>query len=154
MASLPRARYRRAFEPGCSIGVLTGLLAGRVDELVAADIAARPVDDARKRLGTLSGVSIEVMSVPEDWPVGTFDLIVLSEVGYYLTERDLNTLLAKATGCLDPGGDLVAVHWRLETDYPLTGDRVHQILRRTPRLGTIAHLEEREFLLDVMRRDP
>jgi hypothetical protein len=94
------------------------------------------------------------MSVPEDWPAGSFDLIVLSEVGYYLTDGELNTLLAKASGCLDPGGDLVAVHWRLATDYPLTGDHVHEAVRCTPGMAAIAHHEEREFVLDVMRREP
>ena len=37
---LPAARYRRAFEPGCSIGVLTRMLAGRCDEVLSCDVAA------------------------------------------------------------------------------------------------------------------
>ena len=37
LAVLPRARYRTAFEVGCSIGVLTQRLAERCDSLLAVD---------------------------------------------------------------------------------------------------------------------
>ena len=43
LALLPAARYRSAFEPGCSIGVLTRMLAGRCDELLSCDVAAAAV---------------------------------------------------------------------------------------------------------------
>ena len=43
LAMLPRERYRRGFEPGCSIGVLTRQLAGRCDRLLACDVAAAAV---------------------------------------------------------------------------------------------------------------
>ena len=39
MALLPYPRYRHAFEPGCSVGVLTEKLAGRCDHVTATDIA-------------------------------------------------------------------------------------------------------------------
>ena len=154
LAALPRARYHRAFEPGCSIGVLSEQLAGRADELIAADASPSPLESARRRLGRTPGVSVRLMSVPEEWPPGRFDLIVLSEMAYYFTGPELGTLLAKSMATLEPGGDLIAVHWRLETDYPLTGDRVHRVLRTTPGLTPISHHEEREFVLDVVRRDP
>jgi len=35
LALLPERRYRHAFEPGCSIGVLSGMLAGRCDRLLS-----------------------------------------------------------------------------------------------------------------------
>jgi len=37
VALLPRERYGAAFEPGCSIGVLTTMLAPRCDRLLACD---------------------------------------------------------------------------------------------------------------------
>ena len=39
IAMLPRQRYRDAFEPGCSVGVLTGMLAPRCDRLLSCDMA-------------------------------------------------------------------------------------------------------------------
>ena len=51
LASLPHGRYRRAFEPGCSIGTLTEQLADRCDRLLAADVSERAVARNRARLG-------------------------------------------------------------------------------------------------------
>ena len=42
-----RERYASAFEPGCSIGVLTAQLAPRCDRLLACDVAAAAVESAR-----------------------------------------------------------------------------------------------------------
>ena len=39
MAMLPLPRYRHAYEPGCSVGVLTELLAARCDHVTATDVA-------------------------------------------------------------------------------------------------------------------
>ena len=50
VASLPRERYRRGFEPGCSIGLLTALLAPRCEELVATDPVPEPLVAARARV--------------------------------------------------------------------------------------------------------
>ena len=44
LAQLPAARYRSAFEPGCSVGVLTRLLASRCDTLLSCDVAAAAVE--------------------------------------------------------------------------------------------------------------
>ena len=48
-AMLPRERFRNAFEPGCSIGTLTDLLAPRCDRLTATDVADSALDSARAR---------------------------------------------------------------------------------------------------------
>ena len=138
LASLPRERYRRGFEPGCSIGVLTAGLAGRCDTLLAGDAAADAVRTARERLAGRSGVRVERIRIPDDWPAETFDLIVLSEVGDYLDARTLDTVVDAVTRALEPGGDLVLLHWRHPVaDYPLTGDQVHDALGRWPRLSRV-----------------
>ena len=84
LAALTRPRYRRAFEPGCSIGVLTAALADRCDEVVAADVDERAVATARGELARHRHVRVERLSVPQEWPDGMFDLVVISEVAYYL----------------------------------------------------------------------
>ena len=88
LAALPRPRYRRGFEAGCSNGVLTEQLAARCDQLVACDVAASAVNSARSRL---AGGDVDVIQggIPNQWPEGPFDLIILSEVGYYLDQRDM-----------------------------------------------------------------
>ena len=49
VGSLPRERYRSAFEPACSVGVLTAALAERCDAVQAIDIAPSAVAIARER---------------------------------------------------------------------------------------------------------
>ncbi|SDM90033.1 Nodulation protein S (NodS) [Methylobacterium phyllostachyos] len=120
--ALPRSRYSSALEVGCSIGVLTEALAKRSDALVSLDLAARALTRARDRCRDLSHVRFELAQVPGQWPDGTFDLILLSEVVYYLDAADVTRLAHRVRGCLRPGGDVVLVHWTGETHYPLTGD--------------------------------
>jgi methylase of polypeptide subunit release factors len=50
LALLPRQRYRHAFEPGCSVGVLTALLTQRCLQVTATDVAAAALDGADRRL--------------------------------------------------------------------------------------------------------
>lgn len=155
LASLPRLRYRRGFEAGCSIGVLTELLADRCDRLLAADIASAPLQETRRRVARHPHVEAQQLAVPDEWPVGSFDLIVLSEIGYYLDSRTLGDLMDKAVTSLAPDGTLVAVHWRHPVaDYPLGGDEVHAAVRTKDGLAVLAHHEEQDFQLDVMVSAP
>ncbi|MFT3695955.1 MAG: SAM-dependent methyltransferase [Kofleriaceae bacterium] len=144
MAALPREHYRRAFEPGCSNGVLTSMLSTRCDELIAIDPIGRIVDRAAERN---PGVSVRRGRIPEDWPPGTFDLIVLSEVLYYMDQESLELI------CRDversTGAHVVAVHWRGDTNYPMTGDGVHTFLDIQPRWKSLVAHDEPEFLLSV-----
>ncbi len=149
MAVLPDARYRRAFEVGCSIGVLTEQLASRCDSVIAADLMPGPVEAARRRTAGLPGVTVECRCLPEEWPDGPFDLLVLSEVAYYFDADELRRLLDVATRSLDDAATVVAVHWRGETDYPVTGDETHAILSATLGLHGAASYREDAFALDV-----
>ena len=89
MAMLPDLRYHRAFEPGCSIGELTARLAFRADELVAMDCSPTAVETARARCRGLDHVTFAVGELPRAWPAGPFDLVVLSEIGYYFDRAEL-----------------------------------------------------------------
>jgi SAM-dependent methyltransferase len=150
LAALPRERYQRGFEPGCSNGVLTTLLAARCDSLLAADTAAAAVAIAQERLADTPHVEVRQLAVPSQWPDEEFDLIVLSELGYYLTVDDLGDLAALATRSLAPDGTLVVVHWRHPVDdYPLGGDEVHAIVGHGTSLRRVVHHDEPDFLLDV-----
>ncbi len=146
LAALPEERYASGLEIGCSIGVLTADLAGRCKRLVAVDPSAAALAQARTRVP--AGVVLQQAAVPAGWPAGSYDLVVLSEVAYYLDSSALEVLLALVERDLAPGGTVVACHWRHPVaDYPLTGDQVHEALSRWPRLSRI---EEEDFLLDVL----
>jgi cyclopropane fatty-acyl-phospholipid synthase-like methyltransferase len=149
VASLPLEHYESAFEPGCSIGVLTSLLAPRCKKLLASDLIASVVEDARERLKRFSHVRVELGAVPEYWPSEKFDLVVLSELAYYFDSETLERIVESLTSSMVGHGTLVGVHWRGATDYPLSGDESHEIIGRHPRLRSLLHHEEPELVLDV-----
>ncbi|MBF4630600.1 PIG-L family deacetylase [Clavibacter michiganensis subsp. phaseoli] len=155
LAALPDERYGRALEIGCSIGVTTAGLAERVDELLAVDVAPTAVERARARLADAPHVRLEVRDVGADWPDGAFDLVVMSEVGYYLDDAAFDRVLAALPDALGATGTLVACHWRHpEGDFRRTGDEVHARLAAVPGLHVLARHEEDDFLLEVLSADP
>ncbi len=155
LAALPRPRFANALEAGCSIGVFTADLATRCEQLLAVDTSAEAVRLATARTAHLPQVTVEQRRLPDQWPAGSFDLIVLSEIGYYFAAEDLSALVTAGRAALRPGGTLVAVHWRHPVaDYPLGGDDVHdEFARRSDLERTVRH-EEADFLLDVFQRIP
>jgi SAM-dependent methyltransferase len=153
VALLPRERYGRAFEPGCSIGVLSTRLAPRCDQLLACDGAADAVASARARTAGLDNVRVERRVIPADWPPGSFDLVVFSELLYYFGGTDLDEVLRLGTGALRPDGQLLAVHWRHPAPgYPRTGDEVHQVLAEQPGLARLAGYRDEDFTAEVYAR--
>jgi cyclopropane fatty-acyl-phospholipid synthase-like methyltransferase len=154
MNAMPKQRYRSALEVGCSIGVLTRSLASRCDAVVAIDAAPSPLVEARRRCADLPGVRLEQMFVPEQWPAGVFELILLSEVVYYLGPEDVSRLAARVTHSLPTGGSVILVHWTGPTDYPLSGDEAAALF--IERMGSTCVVERAdryaEFRLDVLSR--
>jgi hypothetical protein len=94
------------------------------------------------------------MLVPGQWPNGIFDLILLSEIVYYLCAEDVARLAARVLLSLALEGDVALVHWTGETDYPLTGDEATDLLIES--MGQSVHVQHRErsdaFRLDIVRR--
>lgn len=155
--ALPRDRYRRALEPGCSIGVLTARLAGRCDRVDALDLAPTAVTAARARCAGMPHVTIEVGRWPDDVRRGPYDLVVLSEVGYYQARAGLLRSLAALEQRLETTADLVAVHWLGNSDdHVLHGDDVHEAIAERPEWthlsGTRVVQRSDGYRLDVWRR--
>ena len=103
VASLPRSRYRSAYEPGCSVGVLTELLATRCDRLLSSDIIPSALLRAEARLRRRPHVWFQERSIPDQWPPGPFDLVVLSEIAVLL-RRDRPRLCHGMCHGLDRAG--------------------------------------------------
>lgn len=157
LAALTRRRYRSAFEPGCSIGVLTAQLALRCDRLLAVDLVDAAVVHARRRVRELPKEAGEVVVEQWDahgaWPPATFDLIVASEMLYYLDPPDARRFMDEAVGHLDTDGELLLVHWRERVpEYPLSGEEAHTIALATAGLRTQATYQDDDFVLLLMAR--
>ncbi|MET1025064.1 MAG: class I SAM-dependent methyltransferase [Pseudoxanthomonas sp.] len=150
LATLPRPRFARAWELGCSNGELTAALSSRCASLLATDISANAVRLARERTHGLAGVHVQRMSHPAQWPTGNFELIVMSEVGYYMTPAALADTVDRLRDALEPGGILVACHWLHPfAEAPQDGRQVHAYLAETLGVAPLCGYEDRDFLLEA-----
>jgi len=134
--SLSRPGYANAFEPACSVGELTAMLATRCGRLLATDVSQTAVQAARIRCAGLHNVRLECRDLRADFDSHArgrpFDLIVFSEVGYYFDIESLSVLARRLADALCANGELIAVHWRgHSSDHVLHGDEVHRCLLHT-----------------------
>lgn len=129
IAALEGRKFANTLEIGCSIGVLTQRLKTVTDHLLAIDVSATALASAR---GRNPDVNFQRREIPEAYPPGEFDLVVASEVLYYLDAPAFEDTVGHFAGTL------LAVHWRGPTErYPFTGDEVHH--RLTDRFGAPAY---------------
>jgi SAM-dependent methyltransferase len=102
--------YGRGLELACANGETTRLLARKCLRLLAVDGSPSALAAARKRLAGLHNITLAQANLPTEMPRGPFDLIVISELLYYLPPRDLDTLLGATLDALAPAGRLVVLH--------------------------------------------
>jgi len=155
LAALPRRHYRAIFEPGCANGELSAELAKRCDRLLCCDTAAAAVTLARTRLSLFEHAEVRQCRLPQEWPSGQFDLIVLSELGYYLDAEDLTRLIEHASQALTADGQLLACHWRPTIEgCPLNARQVHDLIHEHLPLPRVVLHQEADFLLELFSREP
>ena len=158
LAALSRKRYRFGLEVGCSIGVLTAELAPLCDRLLGIDVAETALARARTRLQHLSNVRFACRAFPgevqSEAPQDGFDLIMLSEVLYYLDAAAL-VRAARVTRAVAAGGaDILLVHWLGPTpEYPLTGDVAAEtfIAALGPAMSLVFQSRGPEYRIDLLR---
>ena len=139
--ALKHRRYAHAFEPGCAIGVLTEQLATLCDRVDATDISPTAIRRTAERCRNLPNVHTTCGALPALIPDGPFNLIVLSEIGYYFEEPILLDLANSLVDRMATSGTLIAAHWLgTSKDHLLHGDRVHEILATIPGV-TLEHSE-------------
>ncbi len=151
-ALTPAAPYARALEVGCSIGVLTQRLAPLCERLLAIDVAETALAQARARCAAFGHVQFARMAIPQDWPAGSFDLIVFSEVLYYLSPEDLAATARLTQASLKPDGAALLVHYTLPTNYPASGDAASEAFITAAGFSPILQRAEAEYRLDLLRR--
>ncbi|MCX3267248.1 bifunctional PIG-L family deacetylase/class I SAM-dependent methyltransferase [Pedobacter agri] len=152
LAAIPPGKYNQALEIGCSIGVFTAMLAPLCSHLTAMDISTTALEKARQRLGSAPHVEFQLGAIPNDFPEGDFDLIVMSEVGYYLSMKDLLLTRELLENSLNEGGILLLVHWtHFVVDYPLSGDDVHECFKQS----SLIHLRgsrTADYRIDIFKK--
>ncbi len=158
VAMLPQPQYRHAFEPGCSVGVLTEQLTHRCEHVTATDVAAAALDTARARLERAARgdrVTLLRSSLDSDWPATEFDLIVLSEVAYYLSADALRAVLDRECQRLRTGTTIIASHWRHRVaDYPLSGDQANAAIADTDDVNQLAAYLDDDVVITAFVKGP
>jgi SAM-dependent methyltransferase len=145
--------FGAALELGASIGVFSSMLAPRCSRLTTVDAAPTAVDAARGRLARLPHVRVLLGSIPTAIPDEGFDLVVASEILYYLSGAELDSTLGVLQTRLLPGGRLVAVHWRPDgPERPLDAEQVHGHLSEQPWLKPVSSRPTDDYLLDILER--
>lgn len=153
LACLPRQRYGRVIEVGCSVGRLAEDLAARADHLLAMDASRAAVSAAQQRLEGRPHVEVVQAALPGGWPDVTADLVVVSEVGYFLSPGQLTSLLQCIDTSVVPDGHLVLCHWRHDVvGWPLDGDAVHAAALQRPGWKSLVSHSEADFRVDVLDR--
>ena len=153
--ALPKVQFKNAFEIACAIGVLTEKLAPKCDRLLSVDYSEPGLVEARKRCSNLPQVRFENMQIPQQFPTEKFDLILFSEVGFFLTMADLLETKQKIIDGLLPGGYLLMVHYRATAgDYfILDGETVHDTFVQDS-ASSLKHLgdpRKKFFMIDLVR---
>ncbi len=153
ITALASRRYRRAFEPGCSVGVLTERLAAICDAVEAIDFSSTAVAQAQERCAYLSNVDVECASISGRMPLNGFDLIVLSEMGYYLDPNEWSETVARMVSPMATGGIVLATHWLgTSADHCMSGDQVHEIIQASLLLRLQHSERHKAFRLDRWER--
>lgn len=155
LACLPEQRYHSCFEPACGNGELSVLLADRCDRLLAGDLVEPAVERTALRLAARPAARARRMTVPADWPDETFDLIVLSEFGYYLPWPDWQAVVSRTAESVGGDWTVLACHWL--PDFPerqaATEDLHAELADRLPG-RRILQVRDEDFLLDVFTGRP
>lgn len=157
VSSLPLPRYSAIFEPGCAGGFLSESLAPRCERLLAWDGSQRAVSLATERLMSHPSAHVEQGWIPADWPKEKFDLIVLSELLYYLPSKDIEqvALHCRSSAFASKAGITVAAcHWLIPFEgAPLGGLKVHEILQEHLCLSRVCQWRDKDFCLDIWTSD-
>ena len=177
LAVLPQAEYVNAIELGCGNGVFSELLAHRCQNLLSIDGNYQAVQLAKQRLANFSGLKVLQGVIPSalytlnesvqnaylsldnsnpSQPINLkYDLIVISEILYYLSLADIETVMTWIEQNLAVGGTLLCCHWRYEIEgFKMTGETVHQRLQQAfnqdhSAFNLQSQLIDSDFLLDV-----
>jgi SAM-dependent methyltransferase len=152
VAVIADRRYRSALEVGCSIGVLSQVVAPLCDAFLGLDIAEAPLVEARARCLALPQARFERKAVPGDWPEGGFDLILLSEVLYFLSDEDIAVTAAHVRRSLLPGGRVLLVNWIGEPEPPQPGDRAAEAFLAAAGLALERAERAEQYRLELLLR--
>jgi SAM-dependent methyltransferase len=153
LAACGTGPFAHALELGGSIGLFSTQLAERSRRLTTIDFSPTAVRLAGARLADYPHATALLGEIPAAIPAGQYDLVVASEILYYLDREALTETLHALDLKLAPGGRIVCVHWRPPgPERPLDAEFVHAALRSQDWLTLVLSQPTDDYLLDVLER--
>src|SRR5690606_26193525 len=121
--ALSRPHYASAFELGCGNGQLARHLVKVCDRYTGIDAVAVAIDAARQAVPEARFIhGFYPCPLPED----DFDLLVLSEILYFLDHNSLRKLTSDIAAFW-PLAEVLCVTWLGDTDHELQGEEALKI---------------------------
>lgn len=150
LTALEERHFRSGLEVGCSVGVLSRMLAARCGRFLGIDVIEAPLAAARTRCADRPRARFQRMHVPQEWPAGRFDLIVLSEVLYFLCPGDIDRCAALVWSGLDTEGFVLLVNWLGQSDDPTTGEQAATRFIAAQPWRVVRQERTEEYRLDLL----
>ncbi|MCP5093912.1 MAG: methyltransferase domain-containing protein, partial [Chloroflexi bacterium] len=148
LSLLPAKSFDNVLEIGCAEGHFTTQLAPYANTLLATDISDEALIHASERCAGLEHVSFQEMDLRNGTLPESCDLIVCSEMLYFMdNELTMKQVAAKIAGALTVGGYLLTAHANLTVDdpnssgfsweHPFGGKRIGEIFAHTTGLQMV-----------------
>ncbi len=148
LASLPRERYGTIYEAGCGTGHISSALADRCDALLASDGSATALAIATRTLAGRDSVTTALHRLPQEWPARSFDLIVLSEVLYFVDATACRDVATSARASAGATGTVLTCDWRDAIEgHGHRGDEVHRRFEAALGLPRLFEYIDSDFVL-------
>ncbi len=166
LALLPDGPIENALELACAEGHFTDKLARRVQRLIATDISATALARAAERCSRNANIDFRQLDLTADALPQGLDLIVCSEVLYFLDEEDaLRRVAERMAGALKPGGHIVLAHALVlkedmartgfDWDNPWGAKTISRVFAEVPTLAVERSLRTELYRVErFVRRDP
>lgn len=141
------------WEIGCGEGVFTQLLLEKGKRVRGVDISPTALSRARERLKDFDDrVCLQKLNIAREDIEGTFDLILASEILYYLGGKDvLQPLEEKFFRHLRPFGYLLLCHF-----YP-SGKIIHNLYQENHRFykvfEEVTYHPHRDYIITLLKRN-
>jgi SAM-dependent methyltransferase len=144
--ALSRRTYGSALEIGCGNGELARHIAPRCARYCGVDAVGKALDAARRAVPNARFVQA---FLPCDLPAGPHDLIILSEVLYFLDVPSITALGRQITHRW-PNAEVIAVTWLGPSGNPLEGEAALAVFTRaiTPSLTATPAARALKYRID------
>jgi peptidoglycan/xylan/chitin deacetylase (PgdA/CDA1 family)/SAM-dependent methyltransferase len=164
LSLLPPEPIERALELACAEGHFTIQLAPRVNHLLATDISQIALDRTAERCASMKNIEYQRLDLVRDALPGRFNLIVCSEVLYYVGGlAEMQTVARKIAEALEPGGCFLTAHAHAVVDepdrpgfdwddFPFGAKVIGEVFASTPPLQLVRELRTPLYRIQLFQR--